>query len=370
MDIGPRLRIARESIGYTLREASQESYIGESSISEFENSRREPKFSQLSRLAEVYKRPIDFFLTNKPIVEDMMLWRNAPSTDQEMRTTEAEFRLLCQQYHSLEVLMGEAMRPKVPQPDADKLDEFNFQQAASFAGKVQKQLCLGDIPSSSLRQVLEEKFYVKIFHLEFSGSAISTVSEEFGLAILLNKSSKLWRRNFDLAHELFHLLTWQIFRKADLPIQKPSEFEEKLANAFASTVLLPADGVKAKVDSVRQEGKVSPEKLDEIAREFGVSFDALLWRLVCLYNISGTKIEEYIERYKSSNIEALRPPRESDTPDKLPERYCSLAIRAFRNGKLSAMQLAKYMDLSYKQTQKYLTEEQEFTDEKISISTA
>jgi transcriptional regulator with XRE-family HTH domain len=50
MDIGQRLKIARESIGYTLEKASQESGIGQSSLSEFENNKREPKFSHLSKL--------------------------------------------------------------------------------------------------------------------------------------------------------------------------------------------------------------------------------------------------------------------------------------------------------------------------------
>ena len=80
MDIGQRLKIAREAIGYTLKKASQESEIGESSISEFENSKREPKFSQLSRLAEVYRKTIDIFLSDEPIIEDTVLWRDNPDS--------------------------------------------------------------------------------------------------------------------------------------------------------------------------------------------------------------------------------------------------------------------------------------------------
>ena len=73
MDIGRKLKIAREAIGYTLKKASQESKIGESSISEFENSKREPKFSQLAKLAEAYRRTVEFFLSDEPIIEDVVL---------------------------------------------------------------------------------------------------------------------------------------------------------------------------------------------------------------------------------------------------------------------------------------------------------
>lgn len=370
MDIGPRLKIAREAIGYTLKKASEESQIGDSSISEFENSKREPKFSQLSKLAEVYKRAIEFFLTDESLIENVMLWREKPSLTGEKERIEAEFRQLCQQYHNLELLLDEVKNCRFPELDVTTADEVTYKRAILLAEKAQREFLLGDIPSTSLKQTLEEKFYVKIFHLDFSGSAISTKSEEFGPAILLNKNSKLWRRNYDLAHELFHLLTWNIFRKEDLPQNGPSEIEEKLANTFASRLLLPTDSVKHKIEAVAgQDGSVGVEALDEIAREFGVSLEALLWRMVYLYNnVAAENIEKYVEQVK--NLTVLRPPRRSDEPDKLSERYCSLAIRALREGKLSLMQFRKYMGISYREAEEYLTDEKDFTDEKISISLA
>jgi Zn-dependent peptidase ImmA (M78 family) len=195
------------------------------------------------------------------------------------------------------------------------------------------------------------------------------VSETFGFAILLNKNNKMWRRNYDLAHELFHILTWNVFRKGISAIAKPTELEEKLADAFASRLLLPTDSVKERVDgAMGSERKIGLEKLHEIAREFGVSLDALLWRMVYLYNMPAENVQKYIQRARS--VESIRPARHSDIPDELPERYCSLAIRALKEGRLSMMQFAKYMDISYSEAQEYLTDEESFTGEKISISVA
>jgi Zn-dependent peptidase ImmA (M78 family)/DNA-binding XRE family transcriptional regulator len=369
MDIGQRLKIAREAIGYTQAKAAQESRIGESSISDFENSKREPKFSQLSKLAEVYRKSVEFFLADKLPAESVMLWRDEPNTDEERKKTEAEFHQLCEQYRNLEILMDEVKGPKLPQPDVAKPEEFCYKQANLLAEKTQREFLLGDIPSMSLKQTLEEKFYVKIFHLDFSGSAISIKSPEFGFAILLNKANKSWRRNFDLAHELFHLLTWDVFRTVGLENGEPSEPEEKLANAFASRLLLPTDSVKEKMEAaVEEDRNISFEALDEIAREFGISLEALLWRMLYLYNKSGEDIEKYIEQAKSITIN--RPPRQSDELDELPERYCSLAIRSLREGKLSLMKFAKYMGISYRDAQEYLTEDEGLTDGKISISVA
>ena len=366
MDIGRRLKNARDAIGYTLEKAEKESGIGASSLSEFENGKREPKFSQINVLAEVYKRSIDFFLTDKLPVEPVMLWRDGPGSQEEKKETEAEFRRLCQQYHKLELCTAEMRKAMLPQPDVTNADQFSWPQAELFARKVQKELCLGDIPSASLKKILEERYYVKIFHLEFSGSAISTVSEEFGPAVLLNSRNVAWRRNYDLAHELFHLLTWGIFRAKS---KEPSENEDKLADSFASKLLMPDESLKQRIASMANEqGEARLEQLDDLAREFGVSPDATVYRVANLYRIRKEDTEKFLAAAKQ--LAKLHKSRESDKVKTLPERYCDLAQRALRDGRLSLMQFAKYMGISYKEAQEYLTDDEGFTDEEISIPVA
>jgi len=366
VNIGKRLKIARNAIGYTLERVSQDSGIGQSSINEFEHDKREPKFSQLSKLADVYKKKIEFFLTDKPIIEKVMLWRDKPSAEEEKKKTEEEFYQLCERYCDLEILMDEVRKPKLPVPDITESEKFDYDQAELFAKKVQEKFRLGDVPIASLKQILEEMYYIKIFYLNFPGSAISTVSEEFGPAILLNAKNKQWRRSYDLAHELFHLLTWDIFRPKS---KTESEHENKLANAFASRLLMPEESIKGRVkESVDDEGRISLDQLDDIAREFDVSLVALIYRIATVFRFRKEETERYhnaAEKY----MKFLRP-RQSYEPNKLPERYCDLALRTLREGKLSLMQFAKYMGISYKKAEEYLTDDEDFTDEKVSISIA
>lgn len=371
MDIGRRLKMARAGIGYTLEKVSEESakrgqMIGISSISAFENNDREPKFSQLSRLAEVYKKTIEFFLSDDPIVENIMLWRDVPNTEEEAKGTEAEFRQLCEQYHKLEVLTGEVKRVRLPQPEVTEPEEFDFGKADLFAKQVQDKFRLGDIPIASLKQILEEVYYIKIFYLDFIGSAISIVSKEFGTAILLNARNKQWRRSYDLAHELFHILTWDLFRSKS---QKASENEEKFAGAFASRLLMPEEFIRDRVRaSMSEDGQISFDQLDDIARKFDVSLEALIYRIAWVYRFKKEETTKYIDSAKKY-LEGCKP-RPSYRPNKLPERYCDLAQRALREGKLSLIQFAKYLGISYKQAEGYLAEDGDFTDEKISISVA
>lgn len=365
MDIGERLSKAREAIGYTQKKVFELTGISTPCLSDYENNKREPRFSDLSRLAEVYKRSIEFFLADKLPDEPIMLWRDGPSNIEETKETEAEFRRFCQQYRKLELCTGETRKAVFPQPDVANPDQFSWPQAESFARKIHNDLCLGDIPSASLKRILEERYYVKIFHLEFTGSALSTVSDEFGPAVLLNSRNVSWRRNYDLAHELFHLLTWSIFR---VKSREPSEDEERLANFFASTLLMPEDfAVKVKV-IMSEEGKITFDQLDDLAREYEVSLDAVVCRVANIFRIKKDETHKYRSAAKARV--ALHKPRESDKVETLPERYRDLAQRALRDGRLSLIKFAKYMRISYKKAQEYLTDDEDFTDEKISIPVA
>ena len=367
MNIGERLKKAREAIGYNQTEAAQKAGLSSAStICDFENGRREPKFSQLSKLAGIYHKSVEFFFSENIPADPILLWRSSPADEITRKKVEAEFKELCEQYYKLEVLTEELRSVRLPEPDCKDSNEFQFREAYSLAHKTAKEFSLGDIPSSSLKRILEEKYYIKIFHLPFVGSAISTV-DQFGYAILLNssESTKEWRRNYDLAHELFHLLTWDVFRKK-VEDCMPSDMEEKLANAFASALLMPEELLR---DKIRQysnnKGQISFDGLNDIAREFDVSLEALLWRLHFVYHKEESETVKYIEIVKN-----YRTTRQSAVPGKFPERYCVLAERALREGKLSLLQFAKFMSMPYKKAQDYLVEDEDFTDEKISIPVA
>ena len=161
-------------------------------------------------------------------------------------------------------------------------------------------------------------------------------------------------------------MTWNIFRGEN---KDANLDEDRLAHSFASRLLMPEESIKDRVkQSLNDEGQTSLEKLDDIAREFDVSLDALVCRIARLFKIPKEDTEKYLGAAKT--LAQTHKPRSSYKPARLPERYCVLAQRALREGKLSLMQFAKYMDMSYRQAREYLTEDEDFKDEKISISVA
>ena len=72
--------------------------------------------------------------------------------------------------------------------------------------------------------------------------------------VLINRHEVAGRRNFDLAHELFHILTWDAMPPEHLEeATETSKIRvEQLANSFASALLMPEASLRQfGVDEIR-----------------------------------------------------------------------------------------------------------------------
>jgi len=366
VSIAERLRYARERTGLTLRQVAERTGIGESSLSEFENGKREPRLSQLHALAQVYRRSLAFLLGEGSIPREVVLWRQRPepAVVGEIETT---FLRFCEQYHNLEVWCGERSACALPKAEGSA-ESFSYREAERLAYRVQSELRLGDRPGRSLFHVLEEVCAVKLFHLSFqpTGPAASTVSAAFGPAILLNANNVRWRRNFDLAHELFHVLTWDIFR-TETESTSASEREEKLATCFASHLLMPTDATRVAINDAVTGDAISFTDLSAVARQFDVSVDALLWRIHFLFRREEEDTRRDIERYNERA--RLFDERERDQPPTRPRRYVALAVKALRNGEFSIGKFAEYLGISRNEALRF-AEQEAGDDEEVALPPA
>lgn len=368
MPVSQRLKNERKRIGLTLSEVAKRTGIGQSSLSEYEAGKREPRVAQLQLLAEVYRRSISFFLTEGEPAPEVVLWRKRPD-DAVAADIEGQFLRLCEQYHNLEVWCVERRPCELPVASGIAAD-FNYREAEKLAYEVRAKLKLGDRPGQSLLPVLEEVCGVKLFHLSFepSGTAASSVNDAFGAAVLLNAKNVRWRRNFDLAHELFHLLTWNVFRTQDNGDGiVASEREESLANCFASNLLMPADVTRLAVNDVVKDDKVGFDDLFAIARQFDVSVEALLWRIHLLYRCKDEDTRNIIERYQA--FAPFWEEREKDEPPMRPARFVALAVKALQQGQLSQGRFAEYMGITRREAMS-IAEQEAPTDEEVALPSA
>jgi len=360
MALGERLKHARNSLGLTLNAVAGRSEIGLSTLSDFENEKREPKLSQLKQLADTYGRPLGFFLEEGPVKPDTVLWRNKPNSPIAGKI-QVRLESLAEQYHNLEIWCDEHEPCRIQfAPEIPAL-EFKYSDSETLADKFRNDFELGARPGGSLIKVLEEVCKVKVFHLSFEpkGSAACCLNERFGAAILLNARNVRWRRNFDLAHELFHLLTWKIFRQgvSEDGIEATKK-EEKLATCFARNLLMPKESFQKAVDRQKESakgGKLGFHQFFEVARQFDVSFEAALRHFGFVYNQPSKKVDEYLKQVKE-RISSWND-REHDDPPERPLRFEALAIQALRHGAMSAGRYAEYLGISRREAMQIVEQE-------------
>jgi Zn-dependent peptidase ImmA (M78 family) len=355
--IAARLKDARTNLNLTLDAVSQRCGIAASALSDFENAKREPRLGQLKQLADIFHRSVASFLDDTPIPIRTVLWRERPSspTAEELQATLID---LAERYHTLEVLCEQHSPMELPVPK-ESHGHFDYQAAQSLARRVRNELGLGERPGQGLLRVLEEVCNVKIFHLQFepTGSAASSVSDQFGAAVLLNSNSVRWRRNFDLAHELFHLLTWRQFgHDSASSSQIATEEEERFATCFASNLLMPEEVFREAINNQRgSSGKVGFDGLFEVAREFDVSIGAVLWRMVFVFDVPTEKVKEATATLKDTV--RFCDFRVSDQPPTRPVRFVALCNQAIRKGLISTGRYADCLGITRREAMKHIEQD-------------
>jgi len=101
MDLAEKLKESRNALTLPLETVSERTGIGLSTLSEFENAKREPRLAQLKQLADVYHRSVGSFLDDEPQPMECVLWRQRPQSPsaEELQATlidlAEKYRTLC-----------------------------------------------------------------------------------------------------------------------------------------------------------------------------------------------------------------------------------------------------------------------------------
>jgi len=235
---------------------------------------------------------------------------------------------------------------------------LTYQSSASDAVNageaVASELQLGEAPALELAETMESKLGILVLMADtipgVSGAACRLPEMN---AVIVNRCEPLGRRNFDLAHELFHLLTWDVMKpehvesnKEDYQAPKTRAGErnqriERLANAFASGLLLPTSALE-KLGRPRSETD-AVEWLTYASAALGVSGSALKWRLV------NSKYQEF-GSLKGVSDEALASAARARTPSSLPLLFSKIFMQtiasAIEAGHISARRASRLLGLT------------------------
>jgi Zn-dependent peptidase ImmA (M78 family)/transcriptional regulator with XRE-family HTH domain len=345
-ELAARLKAAREALGLTLGDAAKKvGFPHYQTLTSIENGEREVKASELSKFSKAYFISLNRLLGEEQLqLSNAFLWRNPPQAESK-KQIEAEISYRCEQFHLLEKLLNlKAKKGTFIDVSIDDISSNN--EITTLSEKLRDYLSLGSRPAFTMQKVLEQDFGVKIlFETMPAGSAVSTCNPEFGSVIVINSEEAPWRRNYDLAHELFHLVTWKAVSLKDLEDQSYFNDIEKKAERFASILLLPGNDVKKEVlERIETQKQFTYSDVVDIAMEFGVSAKALLYRMA---NLRLLAWEEADRIAKDEELTEISRHKRQDEKGEKPksERFISLAVRCLRKGLISRGKFAEMVSI-------------------------
>lgn len=345
--LGERIRKFRKRLDLSQEDlASEMGFKAAETISQIERGDREIKAWELVNLARILLLDLsDLLAMEESESQPAILWRQVPRVKKKLK--EAAFLRRCRQYALLEQLSAVAKRNRFfPEKKVDP-NNLDFWDAVRLADEARREFNLGDRPALALEKTLEDRYGVKVWYDDLDEGSAASIIGSFGPAILMNRNEAPWRRNYNFAHEVFHLLTWKsIPSKLLLKNDRLWDRIEKIANYFASCLLLPHDAVAGEVEGHLIDGKMEYIDLVQIARSFDVSTEALLYRLLNLRFVTKDTVESLLTDEDFRSLDRSTMADHWWIPREFPERFVRLAFFAYQKDRLSKAKLAQFLDTS------------------------
>lgn len=283
--VGERIRIARESKGWTQDNLAENMEIADrQTISAIESGERKVSAEEIMRFIGVLGHSLEFFTDPDLVVEEAFFSYRAQKNPADIEIFEGKARKLIEANRRLRSVFGEA-----PPPVINGLRGLSkaspIETAEMYGYRFFVNWNLGECPAKKLRESISKFYNILVLEVDaprcVSGAACHL---DDGDVILLNRHEPSYRKNFTLGHEFFHLLTWTEMppARADIEaIEGKRPKVEQLADAFTASLLMPSTLLKRAWDKSRG---CDQERVLEVARHFDVSGEAAYLRLLnCRY---------------------------------------------------------------------------------------
>jgi Zn-dependent peptidase ImmA (M78 family)/transcriptional regulator with XRE-family HTH domain len=340
-----RLKVARERMGLTQLQLSERmGFKDRQTLAAIEGGQRKLSADELLRAINVLGVDLDFFTDSFRLIgEGQFSWRAKGAAPKLLDEFEERAGRWIATYRKLGASISSSGSPlQVRLPLTVK---SSFEQARSAAEALGCEWDLGDVPALRLEAALRERLGALILYIEAPAGISGAACQLSGLnAILINRKEPEGRRNYDLAHELFHLLTWEQMppehAESDIPRSGKGNRVEQLADNFASALLMPE---RVLVSRWQSRGKQEIHAwLNETASELLVTSVALKWRLHQLDWLSKADLIEVRDSKLTANG---RPERLQPKPKMFAPEFVNRLHSALSKGELSVRRAASLLGM-------------------------
>jgi XRE family transcriptional regulator, fatty acid utilization regulator len=344
--IGLRIKALREG-----RKLSQEDlarlfgFKDRQTVSAIETGERRVTAEELLTAVEKLGAPLDYFTNPFLLVgEGRFSWRHSGGDLPRLEAFERSAGRWIAAYRTLAPQVG---RP-IPllRRTLGIAPRQSFEDAAAAGERFAYEFKLGEVPAARLADIMERELGVLVLMFDafegVSGAACRLPTLD---TVLINRHETAGRRHLHLAHELFHILTWDTMppEHVEDPFKQSKNRVEQLASSFACALLMPT----AALDRFGPWDGDLVARVNAAADELAVTPIALKSRLVATGSI---------DRAAAKNISdaALRNnDHPAGTREPLPPLFSTPFVEvialAIEQGRVSARRAADLLDLTLEQ---------------------
>ena len=344
--IGTRLKALREE-----RKLSQDDlarlfgFKDRQTVSAIETGARRVTAEELVLAVERLDAPLEHFTDPFRLVgEGRFSWRQTGVGADQLGEYErdagcwiAAFRVLAPQVGRDTPLMRRAL---------GLTRHSRFEDAMLAGERFVAEFGLGETPATGLVEVMERELGILVLmvdaHDGISGAACRLPELD---TVLIARHEVEGRRHFDLAHELFHILTWDAMppEHSEEARETGGNRVEQLANNFAAAVLMPASTLERASGWTGLASKDLIARLNTVADELRVTSSALRWRLVALGKLRPAVARSLPEAALRNNGHAVVA---GATPALFSKPFVEILGLAIKGGHVSIRRVADLLDLT------------------------
>lgn len=338
--IGQRLKLSRTAANLSLRDLEGKigNLVTAQAIGKYERNESVPSSKVLIALAKALGVSVDYLVGEQALALEKMDFRKKwPSGRKEEAALEAKVLSFVERYLAVEELLA------LPSRDWDKPREAPYPvdtlpNADRAARSLRMGWGLGVDPIPDIYELFEERG-IKVLCLDTPGvdgmtGSIERPGRESLPVVVVNKSEYHERQRFTLAHELGHMLMEFA----------PNVPGEKACNRFAGAFLMPIEALWSTVGKHRSS--ISIGELCELKKLFGVSAQALTYRLKDVGIISDAQFKQLFDEFESRGWRSPPYNEPNSSEGRQSHRFERLCYRALAEGAISEARAAELLGIS------------------------
>ncbi len=316
---GENLQRVRTLYGLSRKELGEKLGVSEQAVWQFENQVTNPKFEIVVELKRLFGVKAQFFLQELtvPVMfkEEQMIYRAADVTSRKQAFSETEYlNFVHEIITTLESFLS-APKSIILELREKCLDiyyrENGIEEIASLA---KEYIGVTEDNANLLLQMEKSGIHIVEKQVDSKTDAYSAWSANQIPIIVLGVKKSAVRRNFDLAHELGHLLMHNNMDMLALEKEDYNRIENE-ANLFASYFLLPEKSIVK--DLQKLERISNPDTYIELKAKYNVSIQGLEMRAYRLGFLTPQQ-NSYFYRQIMKKGYKLVEPLDSEIPLKRP----------------------------------------------------